>query len=319
MKPLLDQHLFDGMSGRVYFDRDGRLFRIQERHCFLRYLHPAEQDSELFLQCTLLCRSRSWTGDYHRRINPPFLTVMLVHSGETAVRAGKEFFRAEPGDAVLLLPGTDCEFMTEHACEKSAVLIAGRSLDALLEAGGLTGKTVISLRAPERLEEYFSRIAAKLPESYRHAARLELSGLCCEVLQFLAAPEEAQNYPPPLEQVLSAMARRYAEPLNMEELAAEAGISAAGLTRLFKRHLRMTPYRYLTGFRMRQAERMLEERAFSVKEIAEKVGYNNPLNFSTEFRKWHSCPPREFMNGRRSDIPVPESFPGIGRAFRREP
>lgn len=315
MKPFSDRNLFDGTAARVYFDRDGRRYSTLERHFFLCCQHPVETDPELFLQCSLFCRTRSWTGDYHHRINPPFLTVMLIHSGETAVRCGNECFRAEPGDAVLFHPGTDYEFMTERECGKSAVIIGGRSLAALLQSGGLAEKTVISLRAPERLEEYFSRISVKLPESYRHAVRLEISGLCCEMLQFLAAPEEVRIGPLPLEQALSVIARRYAEPLTVGALAAAAGISAAGLVRLFKLHLRTTPYRYLTGFRMRQAERMLEERVCSIKEIAEKVGYNNPLNFSTEFRKWHTCSPRGFMNGKRNDVPESGPFRGIDREF----
>jgi len=297
MKPLLNQQLFDGISACVYHNRNGCRYSTQEHHCFLRYLHPPELDPSLFLQCSLLCRSRSWTGDYHHRINPPFLTVTLIHSGEVAVRHKTEFFRAEAGDAILFHPNSDYEFMTETRCEKSAVILNGSALTALLKQGGLAEKTAIPLQAPERLEEYFSRLAVRLPESYRHTTRLEISGICCELLQFLAAPENIRKYPPPLERVLELMALRYVEPLNIGELANSAGISPAGLTRLFKRHLKTTPYKYLTEFRMRRAEQMLENHAFSIKEIAEKTGYCNPLNFSTEFRKRHSCSPREFMNG----------------------
>lgn len=318
MRPFSERNLFDGIAAHVYFDRDGRRYSTLERHCFLCRQHPVGTDPGLFLQCNLFCRTRSWTGDYHHRVNPPFLTVMLVHSGETAVRCGSEYFRAEPGDAVLFHPGTDYEFMTERECEKSAVLIGGRSLAVLLQSGGLAEKMVVSLRAPERLEEYFSRIAVKLPESFRHAVRQEISGLCCEMLQFLAVPEEAHNYPFPLEQALSVIARQYAEPLTVESLAVAAGISIAGLARLFKFHLQTTPYKYLTGFRMRQAERMLEERTCSIKEIAEKVGYGNPLNFSTEFRKWHTCSPREFMNGKRNGVPESESSRGTNNGFLPE-
>ena len=77
-------------------------------------------------------------------------------------------------------------------------------------------------------------------------------------------------------------------------LAKNSGTSVTNLVRLFRKYLNTTPHRYLIDFRMRHAERLLDEHISSIKEIAQLVGYPNPLNFSTEFRRRHGCSPREW-------------------------
>ena len=50
---------------------------------------------------------------------------------------------------------------------------------------------------------------------------------------------------------------------------------------------------------MDQAAKLLDAHTFSVKEVAARVGYENPLNFSTEFRKWFGISPRSYRDGRQ--------------------
>ena len=72
------------------------------------------------------------------------------------------------------------------------------------------------------------------------------------------------------------------------------------LTRLFHLHCRSTPYRVLVEMRMRRAVNLLLETELSVKEIAGMVGYENSLNFSTEFKKRNHISPRLFRKGMLS-------------------
>ena len=132
MKPLPDPHCFDGIEAREYHREGAECYRTVERHRFLQYRHPVRPSDDMLLGCPLLCRTRSWSGDYHYRRNPPFLTVTLIHSGEMAFRTAALSGIAEPGDLVLFPPRTEYEFMTPTRCERSAVLLEGSLLDALL-------------------------------------------------------------------------------------------------------------------------------------------------------------------------------------------
>ena len=288
--------LFAGVKSKCYHDNGRERYFTTEHHCFLSYQHPVEYGNELFLQCNLFCRTRSWTGDHHCRLHPPFLNLGLVHTGETVIRSGELYTTAKAGDAFFLAPDTEYEILTPHLSERSAVLISGPLLREAVLSSGLPQTPVIPLASPETLEHLLERMPGMLRESYRSSVRRKISGLCFELIQYLSAPDTAPSHPENLNSVLEKIGREYEKPLDVESLALYAGISASSLTRLFKRYLNETPHQYLTGVRMRQAARMLEQHTLSIKEIAERVGYENPLNFSTEFKKRFGESPKRFRH-----------------------
>ena len=290
--------LVSSLNPKCYHRVGRERYYTVERHCFLRYRHPVESgDGEMFLQCILSCRTRSWTGDYHRREHPPFLNVGMVHSGETAIRCGESCFIAKAGDVFFLAPDTEYEVLTPSRSERSAVLISGPLLRAIAAEGGLLCPPVFSLAVPSVLERWFERMDVLLEESFQVSVRREISVLCFEMLQYLRSPERMRTLPDVVNSAVEKFGREYGKALAVEDVAEEVGVSASTLTRLFRRYLGKTPHQYLIGIRMRQAARMLEQHSFSVKEIAERVGYGNSLNFSTEFRKFFGASPKKWRGG----------------------
>ena len=294
MDPSTLKAMFAGVKSKCYHDNGRERYFTTEHHCFLSYQHPVEYGDELFLQCDLFCRTRSWTGDHHCRLHPPFLNLGLVHSGETAIRSGELYVTAKAGDAFFLAPDTEYEWLTPRLCERSAVLISGPLLREMVLSSGLLPTPVIPLASTETLERLLERLPGLLRESYRPSVRRKISNLCFELIQYLSVPDTAPALPEALAGVLEKIGQEYRNPLSVETLALHAGISPSNLTRLFKRHLGKTPHQYLTGIRMEQAVRMLEQHTLSIKEIAERVGYGNPLNFSTEFKKRFGKSPKRF-------------------------
>ena len=89
--------------------------------------------------------------------------------------------------------------------------------------------------------------------------------------------------------VLSAMRRiasMYGEPLSLESVAAEIGVSTYYLSRLFKQELGLTFVEYLTGVRMKSAYALAKGTRMPVNEIAAKVGYGNVAYFIRVFKKY---------------------------------
>lgn len=59
-------------------------------------------------------------------------------------------------------------------------------------------------------------------------------------------------------------------------------------------------YRHvLDDLRRKKAEAELISRAFSVAEIAQRLGYSDPSHFARAFRRWTGCPPSQFADSRR--------------------
>jgi len=83
-----------------------------------------------------------------------------------------------------------------------------------------------------------------------------------------------------LRQISDWMAEHLAEDFNLDQLAAQAGVSKFYFTRLFKNAMGVSPSRYLLTLRMDEARRLLRETKRSVVEVALEVGYANPSHFA---------------------------------------
>ena len=72
---------------------------LHQQNLFLRHYAA---DHENLLSMRLICRTLAMPGDWHRRINPDFLNITYIHSGDTFVRINDKSFLAEPGDLILV-------------------------------------------------------------------------------------------------------------------------------------------------------------------------------------------------------------------------
>jgi len=84
------------------------------------------------------------------------------------------------------------------------------------------------------------------------------------------------------------------EPLDLEDAAREAGISAYHFLRLFARVLGVTPHQYLVRSRLRHAARLLAEDDRSITDIAFDVGFGDLSNFVRTFHRAAGVSPRRF-------------------------
>ncbi|MFD4597178.1 AraC family transcriptional regulator N-terminal domain-containing protein [Streptomyces sp. NPDC058464] len=84
---------------------------------------------------------------------------------------------------------------------------------------------------------------------------------------------------------------RYAEPLTIDEIAAVAHMSAAGLHRHFKAATGMSPLRYQKHLRLQEARRRLAVGDATAAQIAQAVGYVSPTQFNREYRTAYGLPP----------------------------
>ena len=83
----------------------------------------------------------------------------------------------------------------------------------------------------------------------------------------------------------------YAEPTSIEELARRAGMSITSFHRHFKAITTMSPVQYRTQFRLQEARRRLLTQDQTAGLVAFDVGYDNPSQFSREYRRMFGLPP----------------------------
>ena len=91
----------------------------------------------------------------------------------------------------------------------------------------------------------------------------------------------------------------YSAEINIEEYAKSRHFSTCWFIRNFKRIVKVTPMQYILSLRMMNAQNLLENTDYNITEIAEAVGYDNPLYFSRLFHKHTGLAPSAYRKLRR--------------------
>jgi AraC-like DNA-binding protein len=101
-----------------------------------------------------------------------------------------------------------------------------------------------------------------------------------------------------LRRVRDRIDREYAQPLDVEELARGANMSAGHLSREFRRAYGESPYSYLMTRRIERAMALLRRGDLSVTEVCFAVGCSSLGTFSTRFTELVGVSPSVY---RRQD------------------
>ncbi len=86
---------------------------------------------------------------------------------------------------------------------------------------------------------------------------------------------------------------------NFYELAKDQNLSYPTFLRYWLKHFKISPLRYQTKLRIREACKLLVETRLPIKEIAVQLGFNDPLYFCRVFHKEKAVSPSEYRNRHR--------------------
>lgn len=89
---------------------------------------------------------------------------------------------------------------------------------------------------------------------------------------------------------IATIRQRLTEPIAVDELAREAGMSRATFHRHFRRITGCSPLQFQKTLRLQEARTLLLARATAA-EAAGLVGYGSPTQFSREYRRYFGEPP----------------------------
>jgi AraC-like DNA-binding protein len=100
-----------------------------------------------------------------------------------------------------------------------------------------------------------------------------------------------------LQSVLLYIDESYGKPVSLDNMAEKAEISKQHLCRLFRQAFNMSPFEYLTRYRIQKAkEYILLPGGPKLKEVAAAVGYNDASYFCAVFRELEGLTPSQFKN-----------------------
>lgn len=209
--------------------------------------------------------------------------------GEVTFLVDGRPYTLRPGEGIVCRAGSVhvCRFppsaVQEHYClwlagEETEELLPSRAVFSLSEEAGAA-----AVRLFERLGEGETPLA-------------EMAHLCELLLLFRGGEGEdgtSDALPEALTAVLAHVRESYATVGTVEHLAAAHYMSCATLTRLFRRHLGITPRVYLESVKLSHAAELLQEGA-SVTDAALRAGFSDCSHFIALFRRRFGKTPLKF-------------------------
>lgn len=103
--------------------------------------------------------------------------------------------------------------------------------------------------------------------------------------------------PAALEAMMAYARANIGTTLSVSEVAAAGDCSPTTAQRLFNQHTGASLRVWIRQIRLREAAHLLRSSGLRVSEIAEMVGFSDPLYFSRAFRAEHGVPPSQYALG----------------------
>jgi AraC family transcriptional regulator of arabinose operon len=224
------------------------------------------------------------------------LQLVFMHKGEAEVEVGDKKYHLPDDSVALLQPGfrNFFQFARNRPTHHSWCHLHLQSIPRVMPEAwrGLPFCLGLTRHMSTLLE-----VALSIGPAPRGPERGVLVHLGQALLyEFLAAVdrhgEERLPWPPPVSKAVQRITRRFEEPMQLDDVAHAAGVTSHHLVRLFRRHLKTTPMRYLWEWRVQRGVELLEKTGLSVSEIAYRVGFSSPFHFSRAVRRQLGIPPR---------------------------
>ena len=270
--------------------------------------------------CYSRCRARPHDRAYDEQHG--FFSISVVDRGVFSYRSARGEAVLGPGWLMLGNDGDGYVCSHEHGDGSGDDCIilsfSAQSYDALQSALGQVSGPFDRAGLPP-----LPRVAALLRSGI--AAGDEGFALEETALAVVAAIQTALAGLPPVavphqrDRALAAaryIERHAAEPLSLDTVAGDVGLSPFHFLRTFHHAIGVTPHQYLLRMRLIRAVALLRDTALPVTDIGYEAGWADLSNFTRTFRREIGCSPRDFRRGkilpaaRRTGRPVPHSSLG---------
>lgn len=239
--------------------------------------------------------------------------IHYVVAGRGKFSTGSKQYSLKAGDGFLVVPSQIASYCADQAdpWEYCWVGFNGSDAKRLMEQTGLLAREpVFRYDRDGRLEKRLLGICNAYGSGPCEETRME-----SRLLEFLADLMELFGKPSApcangyeyVQKAIKFIDYNYSREIDVNSLAASAGISRSHLYRLFMRHISMPPNEYLMRYRINKAAGLLESGGLTVGEAAYSTGFSDQLYFSRVFKKYMGLPPSRYVSGPR---PAPEHKEG---------
>lgn len=237
--------------------------------------------------------------------------LLYIASGQAHFYFNRKEEIVSAGNMVLYRPKEEQRYYyygTDHT-EVYWVHFTGNDVKKILRAHGISDDMhVIHTGTSLEYKQLFLQMIQELKlckEDYEELLILLLSHLFILIHRTINTRprNKAHAIMKEMDAAVKYFHQNYNQPISIEEFASSRHISISWFIRNFKEYTHSTPAQYLLSLRISNAQTLLETTDYNVTEIAEIVGYDNPLYFSRLFKKQCGLSPSEFRRELLNDKP----------------
>jgi AraC-like DNA-binding protein len=246
-----------------------------------------------------------WTkNDAHGRDISDIFSIELVTAGNMIfIQNGKQYL-VNPGQAFITHKGRRHVYRTGPAgfMHKRMAILDGVMLEIVLQSIGIIEQDIVSFANPGRMIAMI-KSADKIIGTQQPGYTWELTCLAYNMLIELGKNIAWQALPKSIAAALEYMNHNLDKNLTLKDIATRAGLSVFSFSRLFSKSAHCSPITFFLNQKMSFAKNLLSTSTLLIKEVSSKLGFEDPLYFSAQFKKYTGMSPREFrIQSRREAV-----------------
>jgi AraC-like DNA-binding protein len=231
-------------------------------------------------------------------------SVSFIERGGFDLQRGDRRWRLDPAALFITYPGFSYRCTHRESMPDDAGLSVQYAPALVEDVERTTGRhwtrSVPAAPLTNRLAYLRHRLVEASASAEGPMAAIALAGELLAALDQSAGPAarpyrsgQIAWYTRRVEVAREMLSARFAEPLSLDQVAREAGMSPFHFSRVFRELTGMPPHRYLLRIRLLRAAQRLRAGA-GVTETCHATGFNNLSHFIRTFRRVLGVPPSRF-------------------------
>jgi len=245
--------------------------------------------------------------EYGPAIRDHYLIHFIIKGQGVAVVGDKEYEVKGGGEAFLIRPYEIASYKSDAENPWVYVWLGFTGFDAgwVVEKTGFANGNVVTKTS------YIAEIVETLSladEAFvmEEAYMMLYQSIVYRALHYLVkegVSRQSIEPPPPhsvakqdyVRRVIAIIEERYGQRLLVSDIAEELNINRKYLSKTFKEEIGVSIKHFILQYRMDVAAARIRRSDMNIKEIANEVGFDDPLYFSKFFKKWFGVTPSEYI------------------------
>ncbi|MEG1312505.1 MAG: AraC family transcriptional regulator [Romboutsia sp.] len=251
------------------------------------------------------------TSTYH---NHDFLELSIITSGYAHYNIEDNYIKLIPGQVLVLNPGVHHQQLMHKDIKYSDLHIGISNIklhqnkNNFIDLNGLNSLLTISKYRDDFIQCCYDIINEQNEQKLGYA--LTLKALTMKLIIIIlreldTSPHTDSTYSYLVEytekhhivnSIIKFMNENYMTDISLDKISKNMYLSPVYISKLFKEEIGYSPINYLIKIRLDKSAKLLEDKSYTIKEVAKMVGYNDVYHYSKQFKKHYGITPSKFTN-----------------------